>query len=96
VRLADFAASAEPRCAFPLSAGLYQRFVSLNQGKEAAQAEKPTSSATYPNVAARVQSVSDAGIVMVTVATYRLTSGLFSVEDRGAQKLKGIDCPVQL
>jgi class 3 adenylate cyclase len=49
-----------------------------------------------PNVAARMQSVADAGTVMVTVATHRLTSGLFLVEDRGTQKLKGVECPIQL
>src|ERR1700730_13949050 len=49
-----------------------------------------------PNVAARVQAAAAPGTVMVTAATHRLVSGLFVVEDRGAQALKGIERPIQL
>jgi class 3 adenylate cyclase/predicted ATPase len=48
------------------------------------------------NIAARVQVAADAGAVMVSDATQRLVSGLFVVEDRGAQTLKGIAQLVQL
>ena len=34
--------------------------------------------------------------MVVSAATQRLVSGLFVVEDRGAQPLKGIEQPVQL
>jgi class 3 adenylate cyclase/tetratricopeptide (TPR) repeat protein len=49
-----------------------------------------------PNIAARVQNAADPDTVMITDATHRLVSGLFVVEDCGAQPLKGIERPVQL
>src|SRR6266851_2604333 len=49
-----------------------------------------------PNLAARVQAAAAPGTVLVTAATHRLISGLFVVEDRGAQTLKGVERPVQL
>ncbi len=49
-----------------------------------------------PNIAARVQAVAQPGTVLITEATHRLVSGLFIVEDRGEQSLKGIEQPLQL
>jgi class 3 adenylate cyclase len=49
-----------------------------------------------PNIAARVQAAAAPGTVVITADTHRLVSGLFVVEDRGAQALKGIERPVQL
>jgi class 3 adenylate cyclase len=49
-----------------------------------------------PNVAARVQAAAAPGTVLITADTHRLVSGLFVVEDRGPQPLKGIELPVQL
>jgi predicted ATPase/class 3 adenylate cyclase len=49
-----------------------------------------------PNVAARVQAVAEPDNVLITSATHRLVSGLFVVEERGAQKLKGITQPFDL
>ncbi len=49
-----------------------------------------------PNIAARVQAAATPGTVLVTAATHRLVSGLFVVEDRGAQALKGVERPIQL
>jgi class 3 adenylate cyclase len=49
-----------------------------------------------PNIAARVQSAADPATLVVTDATHRLVSGLFVVENRGSQSLKGIERPVQL
>src|SRR5216683_3462131 len=49
-----------------------------------------------PNIAARVQSAADPDTVMITDATYRLVSGVFGVEDRAPQQLKGIERPLQL
>ena len=49
-----------------------------------------------PNVAARVQAAAAPGTVLISADTHRLVSGLFVVEDRGAQALKGIERPVQL
>ena len=49
-----------------------------------------------PNVAARAQSAAESGTVLITDAAHRLVSGLFVVEDRGAQTLKGIERPVRL
>src|SRR5215472_9634043 len=49
-----------------------------------------------PNMAARVQAAAEPNTVVVSAAVYQLVSGLFVVEDRGAQTLKGIDHPVQL
>jgi class 3 adenylate cyclase/tetratricopeptide (TPR) repeat protein len=49
-----------------------------------------------PNIAARVQTTAEPGMVAITDATHRLVSGLFVVEDRGAQELKGLERPLQL
>jgi class 3 adenylate cyclase len=49
-----------------------------------------------PNIAARVQEAAAPGTVLITDFTHRLVSGLFVVEDRGAQQLKGIEQPAQL
>jgi len=49
-----------------------------------------------PNIAARVESVAEPGTVAITDATQRLVSGLFIVEERGAQALKGIERPLQV
>ena len=49
-----------------------------------------------PNIAARVQAAAEPGTVVITEAVHRLVSGLFVVEDRGTQALKGIERPVQL
>src|SRR5229473_3376973 len=48
------------------------------------------------NIAARVQAAAEPGTLMISDATQRLVSGLFIVEDRGAQALKGIARPVRL
>ena len=49
-----------------------------------------------PNIAARVQSAAAPGTVLISDDAHRLVSGLFVVEDRGAQALKGIERPVQV
>jgi class 3 adenylate cyclase len=49
-----------------------------------------------PNIAARVQAAAAPGTLLTTADTHRLVSGLFVVEDRGAQALKGIERPVEL
>lgn len=49
-----------------------------------------------PNIASRVQAAATPDSVFITAAVHRLVSGLFIVEDRGAQALKGIGHPVQL
>jgi class 3 adenylate cyclase len=48
------------------------------------------------NVAARLQGIAEPGTVVISAATQRLVAGLFVVEDRGAQQLKGIAHPLQL
>jgi class 3 adenylate cyclase len=49
-----------------------------------------------PNIAARVQAAAAPGTVLITGDTHKLDSGLFVVEDRGKETLKGIERPVQL
>ena len=49
-----------------------------------------------PNISARVQAAAAPGTVLISADTHRLVSGLFVVEDRGAQALKGIERPIQL
>jgi class 3 adenylate cyclase len=49
-----------------------------------------------PNIAARVEAAAEPSTVLITATTHRLVSGLFVVEGRGAQALKGIEVPVQL
>jgi len=48
------------------------------------------------NVAARVQGAAELDAVVITAATQRLVAGLFVVEDRGPQMLKGVREPVPL
>jgi hypothetical protein len=43
-----------------------------------------------------VQAAAEPDTVLITDAAHRLVSGLFVVEDRGAQPLKGIERPLQL
>src|SRR5262245_58295067 len=45
------------------------------------------------NVAARVQGAAEPDTVVITAATQRLVTGMFVVEDRGAQMLKGVRAP---
>src|SRR5215467_5465960 len=49
-----------------------------------------------PNMAARVQAAAAPDSVFITAAVHQLVSGLFVVEDCGAQTLKGIPHPLQL
>src|SRR5262245_50624110 len=49
-----------------------------------------------PNVAARVQGAADPDTVVVTAATQRLVAGIFVMEDRGMQALKGLREPMVL
>src|SRR6516225_5949765 len=46
-----------------------------------------------PNIAARVQTEATPDTVLITSATHRLLSGLFVVEESGAQQLKGVANP---
>jgi class 3 adenylate cyclase len=48
------------------------------------------------NIAARVQTAAEPDTVAITAATQRLVAGLFVVEERGAQILKGVREPVTL
>ena len=48
------------------------------------------------NVAARVQGIAHPDTVVITAATQRLVGGLFVVEERGPQPLKGVREPVPL
>ncbi len=48
------------------------------------------------NVAARVQGAAEPDTVVITAATQRLVAGLFVVEDRGPQVLKGVREPATL
>jgi len=49
-----------------------------------------------PNIASRVQGAAEPDTVVMTAAVQELVSGLFVVEDRGLQQLKGIDQPMRL
>ena len=49
-----------------------------------------------PNIAARVQTAAAPDTVLITSATHRLLSGLFIVEESGAQQLKGVSSPIEL
>lgn len=49
-----------------------------------------------PNIASRVQSAAAPDSVLITSAVHQLVSGLFVVEDRGAEPLKGIEHPIKL
>src|SRR5262249_8345913 len=48
------------------------------------------------NVAARVQGAAEPDTVVITAETHRLVAGMFVVEDRGPQVLKGVGGPVTL
>jgi class 3 adenylate cyclase/DNA-binding winged helix-turn-helix (wHTH) protein/tetratricopeptide (TPR) repeat protein len=49
-----------------------------------------------PIIAARVQAAAGPGAILITEAVHKLISGLFMVEDRGAQALSGIERLVHL
>ncbi len=49
-----------------------------------------------PNLAARIQSFAQPNTVLISRATYRLTSGEFSCHNLGAYTVKGIARPIQL
>ena len=49
-----------------------------------------------PNIAARVQSAAEPGTVLVTATVQRQVAGLFLVEEKGMQRLKGVAAPVAL
>ena len=49
-----------------------------------------------PNVAARVQTAAEPGTVLVTANVLRQTAGLFVIEDKGLQALKGVPQPMTL
>jgi class 3 adenylate cyclase/tetratricopeptide (TPR) repeat protein len=49
-----------------------------------------------PNVAARVQAAAPPGSIFMTAAVHQLVSGLFVVEERGTQPLKGVREPAAL
>src|SRR5262245_25640907 len=49
-----------------------------------------------PNLAARVQGAADADTVVVSAATQRLVAGIFVMDDRGPQALKGVRDPMVL
>jgi predicted ATPase/class 3 adenylate cyclase len=49
-----------------------------------------------PNIAARVQAAASPDTVLLTASTHRLVSGLFVVQELGAQQLKGVASPVEL
>ncbi|MCI0433378.1 MAG: AAA family ATPase, partial [Gemmatimonadetes bacterium] len=48
------------------------------------------------NIAARVESMAEPDSVLITAATHRLVAGLFVVDERGAEPLKGVAEPVPL
>lgn len=48
-----------------------------------------------PNLAARLQAMTDPGNVLVAESTRRLLGSIFEVESLGAQPLKGFDKPVE-
>src|SRR5208282_3581089 len=49
-----------------------------------------------PNVASRVQGAAEPDTIVITAATQRLVAGMFVVEDRGPQMLKGVREPMSL
>ena len=49
-----------------------------------------------PNIAARVQALTEPGTVVVTARVQRQVAGLFVVEERGNHELKGVPEPVTL
>ena len=49
-----------------------------------------------PNLAARLQSLAEPNMVVISDGTRRLLGRLFELEDLGAQDLKGISAPVQV
>jgi class 3 adenylate cyclase len=49
-----------------------------------------------PNIAARVQAAAEPGSVLITGSVQRQVAGLFVVEEKGAQELKGVAQPLSL
>ncbi len=86
------APSGEPlACRIGIATGLVVVGDLVGQG--AAQ-EEAVVGAT-PNLAARLQSIADAGQVVLAQSTRRLLGNLFELEDLGTHDLKGIATPAQ-
>jgi len=83
---ATLAASAGPRLAVRI--GLHTGPVVIADGGEVF--------GETANVAAHVQGAAAPDTVVITAATQRLVAGMFVVEDRGPQVLKGVRDPVTL
>jgi class 3 adenylate cyclase/tetratricopeptide (TPR) repeat protein len=49
-----------------------------------------------PNIASRVETAAGPDTVLISGAVHHLVSGLFVVEDCGAQPLKGVEVPIRL
>jgi class 3 adenylate cyclase len=49
-----------------------------------------------PNIAARLQSLAQPDMVVISAATQRLVMGLFESQDLGPQTLKGISIPLSV
>ncbi len=49
-----------------------------------------------PNIAARLQGLTEPDTVVISGATYRLVQGLFTCQDLGAQEVKGLQAPLAL
>ena len=49
-----------------------------------------------PNIASRVQTAAASNTILITASVLQLVSGLFVVEDRGTQTLKGVPEPLPL
>jgi class 3 adenylate cyclase len=49
-----------------------------------------------PNIAARIQGFAEPDTVLLSVDTYRLVQGYFTVEDLGPQALKGVAVPMRV
>ncbi len=72
--------------------GIHSGSVVVDQSK----GKKANVFGDVPNVASRVQTAAAPDTVLITAAVHHLVSGLFVVEDQGAQPLKGIEHPIRL
>jgi class 3 adenylate cyclase/tetratricopeptide (TPR) repeat protein len=72
-------------------AGIHTGLVVMHEGDQGIKAF-----GDVPNIASRVQTAAAPNTTLITHPVLQLVSGLFVVEDRGTQTLKGVPEPVQL
>ncbi len=77
-------------------AGMHTGLVVVGDAGAGARRKHDVVMGDAPNVAARIQSIADAGEVVISEETHDLTHGAFVAQDLGTPKLRGISRSIRL